>query len=251
MSIENHIRIDKFFTGGAQHRVAELEGKPGRLIKVPHKKGRLWDRATHATVQTDIQRLIEAQIQLPGNIKIHGPSLVTDKEGGSNQYPYAIEMNWVDGRVFREIDLEDPVLKEQMSAALEASIQIRLRIGSAIDFLGGEAAKELFSYFRTSRPGQLGAYNFRVTQEGKLTLIDTNLLDPSRAPYLINPVVNTMIDLQHTLMAELIGSKGLRRDVHRSNHSQFVEASAWSIYQFSRGVEAVKRTFTQKEIPLG
>jgi hypothetical protein len=243
--------IDEFFAGGAQHNVARLKGVDGKIVKIPHEAGAIWDRSTDETVKSDVDVLKQERVSIPGGLKVHGPSLLIDDEGKQTLAPYAIEMNWVDGRIFRERDLQNPELRERMEEVLLRSHLIRSRIGAAIDFLGGEAAPHFLEYFRDPRPGQLGAYNFRITEWDDLILIDTNLLDPLRVPQIVRPFINSMIDLQHSLMAELIGSESLKRDIQDSNHFGLIQPGAKSLYQFSRVAEAVKRTFTPPQIPLG
>jgi len=228
------------FGSGGQHEVGKLEDN--RLIKFPHKLGRLWEKSTAKTVEGDLKIHEEHNVPIPETEVVGQPTIDT----GSKviKPPYAIISEEISGRIFRELDLENPNIFEQFKRLLSTSIDIRGKYAAALDFLGGRALKEFITYlFKEKQPGQLGAYNIFIDDNDKLILIDTNLLTPARTRRTIKWYIKSVMDLQHSLIANLIQDRPLQDEARDQNYYRTTTKLADKLYNLSRRIEA-KRTQT-------
>jgi hypothetical protein len=223
---------------GSQHIVGELED--GRLIKYTHWKGWLWDKSTFETVRKDMQTLINFGIPIPETDVVKDP--VIDTGRSKIKRPYAILAERIRGRVFREIDLENESIQGQITEILKKSIIYRGSKNAAIDFLGGEAISQFFRYLiQENKSGQLGAYNILIDDAHQLKLIDTNLLDPSRAPFGTGWLINASIDLQHALLTFLLENQSLILACMRDNQFSLTTVLAQKLYHLSRNIESKRK----------
>lgn len=224
---------------GAQHIVGRLEDS--QLIKYPHWKGRRWDASTPETVSRDLAIHRAFGIPIPETRVISQP--VIDNGKSIVRAPYAIITEEIKGRVFREADLEDDVIRQQIKNLTEASLAIGKKYGAGIDFLGGAATGNFLYYLtRENRPQQLGAYNIIIDSRDCINLIDTNLLDPSRAPWLLDRLIKGLIDLQNGLMAHVLGEQETERKYLEGNPSPVVAKAADHLYKYSRQLEKKRQT---------
>ena len=227
--------VKSIFGKGSQHKVGRLG--EGKLIKWPYWKGQLWDNSTYETASRDLRTLKEWGVPVPEAEVVRDPVL----ENGSSiiEPPYAILIDEVRGRIFRELDLVDEGVSEQILEIVKKSVLIRQKTGSSLDFLGGEAIKQFIRYlFHERTSGQLGAYNVLIDQGERLKLIDTNLLDPARAPYGVGCLIDASTDLQHTLLAELLENRVLIDACLSGNKSKTVTKWTRKLYGISRAIEA-------------
>jgi hypothetical protein len=220
---------------GAQHVVGRL--RDGILIKYPHWKGRRWDASTHETVSSDLA--VHKRIGTP----IPETSVVGDAEIDDGKSlikaPYAIITEEIRGRVFRESDLEDESIREQVAALTDRSLVLKKESGTGIDFLGGAALKGFLEYLAfEEQAGRLGAYNIIIDDREKIKLIDTNLLDPRRAPSGMEWLIKGLIDLQNGLMANVLDDETLRRRYLEENPSGLVKKIVERMYALSRKIES-------------
>lgn len=236
---------------GAQHHVGRLEN--GKLIKYPHWQGRGWDNSDYNSVRGDLARLLEYDIPIPETRVVREPTI--DDGHSIIHVPYAIIAEEIRGRVFREVDLLDPKIREQVVKMTAASLEIRRQTRAGIDFLGLASFGHFLHYLtRENRPLQLGAYNILVDGGGAETsvghrtslatvsnenikLIDTSLLDPKRAPAGTGWLIDRLIDLQNGLMAYIIDDEGLKRSYLDCKPSRTVKNAVHRLHRLSRRIE--------------
>jgi hypothetical protein len=231
---------------GAQHRVAESTDHSDCVVKWPHGFGQHWDASTVTTVLRDKGILEGHAVSTPEFRVVDNPVIAPDDGGDPFSVPYAVVMERIGGRILRERDLHDPDILAQFDDLLAASIAIRHTYGAALDFVGGESLPHFLRYFIETQPGQLGAYNLRIL-EGRVVLLDTNLLDPARSPYpVVGPaVVNGLVDLQHTLVSRMTGDPTQVDLVARTNKFKSVTAAGRLLFNSTRPVEWLKRNKLQ------
>lgn len=206
--MEKSLHIEGLIARGAQHHVGM--NAEGKMVKFPHRMGKLWDKSSYETVKRDLLVHTQYDVSIPETDVIQSPQILDDQKEYSA--PYAIIAQRIRGEVLRELHLANPRIKKQMLHMVETSLQIRSQIGAALDFLGGEALGHFVRYlFQEEQPGQLGAYNLILNHEEDIVLIDTNLLDPQRAPTGLGWLVNMMIDLQHQLLIEMLDDPSLNK----------------------------------------
>lgn len=228
-------QVSEWIGQGAQHRVGRIEGGP--LIKVPRKVLITWDKSSARTVAEDLRLHQDWEIPIPKTSVISRPS-VHDDEGEHQLYPYGILSEEVQGKIFQEIDLQTTAVREQISELLHKSLTIRKQHGKGIDFLGGEAIPQFWHYLRKETQAlQLGAYNLFL-REDRLTLIDTNMLDPERAPTGIGWYIHCMIDLQHALVARILKDPKLIKTANSSSHYPIINRLSDQLFSISRRLEA-------------
>ena len=234
---------------GAQHHVGRLEN--GKLIKYPHWQGRGWDNSDYNSVRGDLARLLEYDIPIPETRVVREP--VIDDGHSIIRAPYAIIAEEIRGRVFREVDLLDPKIREQVVKMTAASLEIRRQTRAGIDFLGLASFGHFLNYLtRENRPLQLGAYNLLVEEHGtdsrhsaslatgdseSIKLIDTSLLDPRRAPAGTGWLIDRLIDLQNGLMAYIIDDERLKKSYHDCKPAGTVHSAVKKLHRISRRIE--------------
>lgn len=219
---------------GAQHIVGRLAD--GSLIKYPHRKGRIWDASDPKTVAGDLGIHAEYGIPIPETRVISRP--VIDDGKSIIKAPYAIITEEIKGRVFRESDLADGGIREQIGKLTMDSLKIREKSGAAIDFLGGAAIGNFVRYLtEEKKPLRLGAYNVIIDSRNRINLIDTNLLDPARAPWPATSLIKGLIDLQNGLMAHVLQEPETKKRYLEGNPNPFVAGLADRMYKYSRNIE--------------
>ena len=102
---------------GAQHIVGKLAN--GLLIKYPHNKGLLWDRSTSETAQKDLAIHRNWENPIPETEVLDQPTI--DNGAEIVKPPYALLTEEVRGRVFRELDLQKSVVRDQVAELLKKS----------------------------------------------------------------------------------------------------------------------------------
>jgi hypothetical protein len=230
----DRFKIIENIGSGAQHIVGRLQN--GLIIKYPHVLGRLWDLSTAATVEKDLARHKRWGTPIPETSVVYNPEIETDKE--TITPPYAILTREIRGRVLRELDLADPGIREQMTDLVKRSLVIREKTGAGVDFMGFEAFRHFARFLlKEKRKGQLGAYNLRIDTRDQIKLIDTNLLDPVRAPLGMQKVISLDLDLQHGAMVELLQDKELVAECARVCGSKLFTGFARRIYAFAHQIE--------------
>lgn len=228
-------QVSEWIGQGAQHRVGRM--KDGPLIKVPREVLITWDKSSARTVAEDLRLHQKWETPIPKTSVISKPS-IHDEEGEHQLYPYGILSEEVQGKIFQEIDLNTAAVRDQICELLEKSFAIRKEHGKGIDFLGGEAIPEFWHYLRKeTKPLQLGAYNLFL-REDRLTLIDTNFLDPQRAPRGIGWYINAMIDLQHSLVSRILQDPDQIENSNASCRYPVIHRLSDKLYALSRRLEA-------------
>jgi len=236
---------------GAQHHVGRLEN--GKLIKYPHWQGQRWDTSDYDSVTGDKRILDNYNIPIPETRVVREPTI--DDGRSIIHAPYAIIAEEIRGRVFREVDLLDTKIREQVVKMTAASLEIRRQTRAGIDFLGLASFGHFLHYLtRENRPLQLGAYNILVDGGGAETsvtpstglatvsnenikLIDTSLLDPKRAPAGTGWLIDRLIDLQNGLMAYIIDDKELKKSYHDCKPAGTVHSAVKKLHRISRRIE--------------
>ena len=224
---------------GAQHHVGRLEN--GKLIKYPHWQGQRWDTSDYDSVTGDKRILDNYNIPIPETRVVREP--VIDNGHSIIRAPYAIIAEEIRGRVFREVDLLDPKIREQVVKMTAASLEIRRQTRAGIDFLGIASFGHFLNYLtRENRPLQLGAYNILVDggdtgDSESIKLIDTSLLDPKRAPAGTGWLIDRLIDLQNGLMAYIIDDKELKKSYHNCKPAGTVHSAVKKLHRISRRIE--------------
>lgn len=219
---------------GAQHIVGRLQN--GLIIKYPHVFGKLWDISTARTVEKDLARHKQWGTPIPETSVVYEPEI----ENGDTTVtpPYAILTEEVKGRILREIDLDDPAIREQMTDLVKRSLEIRKKTGAGVDFMGFEAFRHFAEFILLEkRKGQLGAYNLRIDTRNQVKLIDTNLLDPERAPFGMKKAIGLDLDLQHGAMVELLRNRELIDECVRVCGSKAFTSFARKVYAFAHSIE--------------
>jgi len=227
-------RIESDVGIGFQHKVGRL--KNGLFIKYPHLLGRLWDLSTADTVKKDLAIHREWGTPIPETSVVYHPEIETGET--TVNPPYAILSQEIRGRVLRELDLANPNIMEQVVDLVRRSLAIRRRTGSGVDFMGGQAFGSFAEFLlRETRKGQLGAYNLIIDTREQVKLIDTNLLDPKRAPPGVKKLVSLDLDLQHGAMVELLHNRKLVDECVRACGSKMFTAFAGRLYGFAHKLE--------------
>jgi len=235
----NKYSVESELGKGAQHNVGRIGNK--KLIKYPHLWGRLWDKSNADTVRNDLDLHKEWNLPIPEAFVIANPIIDTGKK--IVRPPYAIIIEEVAGRVFREVDLDNPTIKDHVTDITERSLKLRSKKNKAVDFLGGEAFGQFLNFiFCEKRPGMLGAYNLIINTREQVVLIDTNLLDPSRAPFGRTGLIDRLIDMQHGLLTELLKEPTLIESCRTGNKSVFITKLASFMYRYSRKIEAKRKS---------
>lgn len=238
------IETGPIIASGAQHNVARHPIESNRLIKWPHLHGRTWNQASAKSIQRDQRILEEHSIVIPAQEVLTNPVVQTPGKAPINA-PYAIVTEFVEGEILKEVDLKRAAIRDQLLAMLSSSLSIRSKESKGVDVVGGEAAGHFLKYPFLKAPGQLGAYNLRIKKDGTVVLIDTSLLSPDRSPVpFFGPrIVNGMIDLQHQLLACLVGKKDVSKTVYRSNHYWVVTEVAKALFKATRPLEALRERY--------
>lgn len=219
---------------GAQHHVGRLGD--GLLIKYPHSKGRYWDDSTYQTVMGDLRTHEDYGTPIPETRVIRQPLI--DDGKAIIAVPYAIITEEVRGRVFREADLADEGIREQIHKLTADSLAIRGKSGAGIDFLGGAAFGSFLEYLtRERRPLQLGAYNVLVDTRNRINLIDTSLLDPERAPAGRAWPINGLVNLQNGLMTHILEDGRLMQRYLDGQPGKSVQKIAAGLFRLTRRIE--------------
>jgi hypothetical protein len=224
---------------GAQHHVGRLEN--GKLIKYPHWQGQRWDTSDYDSVTGDKRILDNYNIPIPETRVVREP--VIDNGHSIIRAPYAIIAEEIRGRIFREVDLSNPKIREQVVKMTAASLEIRQKTRAGIDFLGIASFGHFLNYLtRENRPLQLGAYNILVDggdtgDSESIKLIDTSLLDPKRAPAGTGWLIDRLIDLQNGLMAYIIDDKELKKSYHDCKPAGTVHSAVKKLHRISRRIE--------------
>lgn len=78
----------------------------------------------------------------------------------------------------------------------------------------------------------------RITESGELILIDTSTLNPKRAPNIMKWIVDTFIDLQHSILSAIVNDPELIQLSYESNKYRAVTRFAERIFKRSRVLEA-------------
>ncbi len=235
---KNYFEIEPRKIGrGAQHVVGRLRDKQqreGRLIKYPHWTGRRWDVSTPATVQKDLAIHQAYSTPIPETSLVIEP--IIDDGQSIVKPPYAILVEEIHGRALREADLKDPSIREQFTELTRQSLNIRRQNDSGVDFMGFESIKHLIDHLRGKMPAdKLGACNILIDSREQIKLIDTSLLTPARAPFGVGWAIDSLIDVQHSLMAEVLQDQELIDQSASENHSRLMTKLAEKIYRLSRG----------------
>ena len=213
----------------------------GKLIKYPHWQGQRWDTSDYDSVTGDKRILDNYNIPIPETRVVREP--VIDNGHSIIRAPYAIIAEEIRGRVFREVDLLDPKIREQVVKMTAASLEIRRQTRAGIDFLGIASFGHFLNYLtRENRPLQLGAYNILVDggdtgDSESIKLIDTSLLDPKRAPAGTGWLIDRLIDLQNGLMAYIIDDKELKKSYHNCKPAGTVHSAVKKLHRISRRIE--------------
>lgn len=224
---------------GAQHIVGKL--KDGLIIKYPHWAGRTWDISTTETVKRDLAIHKKWGIPIPETSVVDSPEI--DTGSATIKPPYAILIEEIRGRILREADLADNDIREQLAELVKRSLSIRSTTGAGVDFLGFEAFKHFAEFLlREKRKGQLGAYNLRIDTREQIKLIDTNLLDATRAPFGMKRLIDLDIDLQHGAMVELLQNRELVKECVRVCGSKPFTDFARRVYAFAHEIEEKRTT---------
>jgi len=231
MRMKNYFRMKSRVGRGAQHIVGEIGD--GRLIKYPHWTGKKWDISTADTVQKDLDIHHKFGTPIPETRVVLEPDIDDGKKIISP--PYAILVEKIRGRILREADLADTGIREQFKTLIERSLAIRGQTGSGVDFMGFESIGHLFEYFmgRISAE-ELGTCNILINSRNQIKLIDTSLLSPARAPTGIGWAIDFLIDVQHSLMAEVLQDRKLLRQCSTDNRSRLMTRLAEEVYALSR-----------------
>jgi hypothetical protein len=246
---KNYYEIEPRKIGrGAQHVVGRLrdrknrsgQSSEGRLIKYPHWTGRRWDVSTPATVQKDLAIHRAYSTPIPETSVVIEPTI--DDGHSIVKPPYAILVEEIHGRTLREADLEDPAIREQFAELTRRSLDIRSQNDSGVDFMGFESIKHLIDHLRGKLPAdELGACNILIDSREQIKLIDTSLLTPARAPFGVGWAIDFLIDVQHSLMAEVLQDQQLIDKSASENHSRVMTRLAEKIYRLSRGTADTPR----------
>ncbi len=232
------LKIDRWLGKGAQHYVGL--SPHGEVIKYPHRGGKYWDKSTAETVTRDLGIMEDYQVNIPETSVLRDLSIQTPEDLISTHY--AIIAEEIRGEVLREINITNPIIKAQFKSLLEKSLDIRKNHRAALDFLGGEAAYHFLRYlFFEKQTGQLGAYNISVTEEEQVILIDTNLLDPARAPKCLSWFIYCMIDLQHMLIALMLDESSLIERCEKENQYKAINRVARGAFALSRKREKKRK----------
>ncbi len=239
----NRIEITEWIGKGAQHHVGKTE--EGEIIKYPHSTGKYWDKSTYQSVRDDLSIHASWGIPIPQTEVKKGFEIDTGMRIIKPNYVLITEE--VKGRVLKESDLTNSEIKEQLKNIIQRSLDIRKKLGKSLDLLGGEALVKFLRYLCCeSNLGALGAYNLYLDDADRIVLIDTNTLDPARAPRIIEGFVRSMMDVQHSLLTELLDDQGLKERSLQENSYPAISRAARYIFKRTRPLEE-KRKRRQNE----
>ena len=259
---ETRLVVSPHLQSGAQHLASRVVTMDGVAAPVPSfaKWVKLlggWDDGSPQAARDDLTVLREC---LGGDIAV-AQTKVLDQvaislEGSSKPAfhpPYALVQDAVEGSEVAESDLVVvPGMCEKIRSAVLKSWRMYREEGQAVDLAGFDAVKDVagmpLNGLRRWLPGvglrQLRMHNLRkgIDGEGNTepVLIDTRLLKPSRAPLLVRPVVDAIVQVQYQGFQRLVNAY-LKPDdrIELEGGNKVLSDLAQIFYDFTRRFQAV------------
>lgn len=154
-----------------------------------------WHTKDHEDFDKDLALLTEVNVPYLPTRVIDSPECTLN--GESITPDYAIIQECSDLPVLSEADLADAFVHKQISAVLQASVDMYNKHNLAIDCLGAEA---LIDIVRTIflRKHRIKICNFRINNSDKnIVLSDTGLMNPAKCRWFTRYLVSQLIDIQH------------------------------------------------------
>lgn len=200
-------------TGGEQLSGAEyyaakantINGKVpprGVFVKWSNEFSQTWGTPTYQTAVEDLKTIESLPVPM-ARTEIRGRASISHN-GNAKIVPYLVLQEEAPGPQLTEPELQRREVRDMLKVALEASWDLYLGTGKAVDFMGGESVIRYGEFFRNPGEFPLAVHNFRMNTQGEYVCIDSGLLKPKMAPLYTRPVVTLLAELQHFALSTIL-----------------------------------------------